>query len=281
MLPRFAAFLQEGQYLRNWSPKTTRLYQQAATSVAASGAPFTSEGLSAWIIASRAKGLRPGAINAYIRALNSYLTWAKAQGLDTPARLRQMREPTAPPRTIPRDTVSRMLKARPTTYGEWRMAALVALLLDTGIRIDEALTLRLQDVDLDALLVTVVGKGRKTRLVPMSREARQTLYRWRLQREAVPGEVFLAAKTGSAWEYQNCRRDLLKAHGVTPHLCRHTFASTFIAAGGDAFQLQRILGHGDLKTTLRYVHLQTADLQRAHQAYGGLRQYRQPPTSPR
>jgi integrase/recombinase XerD len=273
MLPRFDAFLKEGRYLRNWSEKTARVYQQAADSFLSTGQPFTAEGLAAWIIAKRQGGMAAGAINAYIRALNSYFTFL---GPSAPPRLRQMREPVRPPRTIPPKALTAMLKARPRLYAEWRMHALVTLLLDTGIRIDEALTLRLGDLDFDNLLVTVRGKGSKTRIVPCSREARRVLYQFVQQREAadVPGDVYLASRTGTPWEYQNCRRDLKRDHGVTPHMCRHTFASTFVARGGDPFQLQRILGHTDLKTTLRYVHLQTADLQRAHAAFGGVRQYR-------
>jgi integrase/recombinase XerD len=276
MLPRFDAFVKDGLYLRNWSQKTARVYHQAANSLGSTGEPFSDGGLAAWIVTSRARGLKAASVNAYIRALNSYLTWCRSQGIPAPSPVKQLREPTAPPKLIPTKRVTAMLRARPKTYAEWRMHALVTLLLDSGVRIDEALSLRVQDVDMDSLLLTVTGKGRKTRLVPFSREARQTLYRWVMQREqaAVRGDVFLAAKTGTAWEYQNCRRDLKREHDVTPHMCRHTFASQFIASGGEAFQLQRILGHTDLKTTLRYVHLQTADLQRAHQAFGGLKQYR-------
>lgn len=272
MLPQFDQFVQDGLYLRNWSLKTARIYRQAATSVGAH--PCTAEGLAAWVVDARQRGLRPGAINAYIRAVNAYLTWCRQRGMSVPAAVKQLREPVAPPKTVPPKQVAVILKDKPETDAAIRLQSLVLVLLDTGIRIAEALALRRQDVDLDGLLLRVEGKGRKTRVVPLSREGRAALYRWWRQHEGRPTDLVWATKHGQPYEYQNCRRDMLRAYGVTPHQCRHTFASAFIASGGDCLQLQRIMGHCDIKTTLRYVHMQTADLQRAHEAHGGLRQYR-------
>jgi integrase len=70
------------------------------------------------------------------------------------------------------------LKQKPKRFDQWRLHTLIALLLDTGVRIEEALSLNRGDVDLDNLLVTVFGKGRKERRVPFSFELRKVLFRY-------------------------------------------------------------------------------------------------------
>jgi integrase len=71
-----------------------------------------------------------------------------------------------------------LLAAKPKRFDDWRLHALVCLLLDTGLRIEEALTLRRSDVDFENLLITAFGKGRKERRIPFSFELRKVLFRW-------------------------------------------------------------------------------------------------------
>ena len=71
-----------------------------------------------------------------------------------------------------------LLAVKPKRFDQWRLHALVCLLLDAGLRIEEALALRTRDVDFDNLLVTVFGKGRKERRVPFSFELRKVLFRY-------------------------------------------------------------------------------------------------------
>jgi integrase len=69
-----------------------------------------------------------------------------------------------------------LLTIKPKHFDQWRLHAIVCLLLDAGLRIEEALTLRRGDLDFDNLLVTVFGKGRKERRIPFSFELRKTNY---------------------------------------------------------------------------------------------------------
>ena len=279
MTAQFERFVQEGVYLRNWSPQTARIYRQAWRSFDGAGQPFSDDGVNAWIVRLRQRGVRAASVNAYVRSLNSFLSYLGGVGHQPlPAKVRQLREPKAPPKTLSTQALQAILRRRPTSFYESRIHALVVLLADTGVRINEALRLRMRDVDWDSLLLRVEGKGSKTRFVPFSAQGRQALYRFNQLREdkRVPGDIlFGAPDSGRAWTYENCRRDLRRRFdGVTPHMFRHTFATRFIASGGSPFQLQRMLGHADIKTTLRYVHLQTDDLVAAHRQHAGVGKWR-------
>ena len=81
------------------------------------------------------------------------------------------------------------------------MQALAAIILDSGCRIDELLSARVHDFDFDNLLLTVVGKGRKERRVPMSVEGRRVLYRYgqAKQRAKVTSDLMFPLREGSRW----------------------------------------------------------------------------------
>ena len=80
--------------------------------------------------------------------------------------------------TLSDSVMQTLLNQKPKRFDQWRLHALVCLLLDAGLRIEEALTLRRTDLDFDSLLVTVFGKGRKERRIPFSFELRKVLFRY-------------------------------------------------------------------------------------------------------
>ena len=144
------------------------------------------------------------------------------------------------------------------------------LALDTGLRLNEALTLRREDLDFDNLLITVRdGKGGKQRIVPISIRLRKILYVYVQRHVSLTGLVFYACDGIKACQ-NNVRRDLgavtrrLRITGVKGgyHVLRHTFAVNYPRAGGNVFYPQRILGHSTLQMTNRYVRsLGIEDLQ--------------------
>jgi integrase/recombinase XerD len=115
----------------------------------------------------------------YARTLNSYLSWLHAEGR-CPDRLRikLLRNPPKPYLTFSDADLRRLIAHRPTRWAELRAWTMAILLLDTGIRITEALTLRREDVDLDGLTIRVLGKGRRVRLVPFSTHCRRRPGTW-------------------------------------------------------------------------------------------------------
>ncbi len=155
-------------------------------------------------------------------------------------------------------------------YGTYtdHLHPLVQLALHTGLRRGELFGLEWRDVDLAGRLLTVRGSGTKsghTRYVDLNATAVATLQTWQADRaavlsvEAMASALVFPAATGqplnnvqSAWEA------VLKAAKVTAfrfHDLRHTFASRLVQAGVDLNTVRELLGHADLKMTLRYAHL--------------------------
>jgi site-specific recombinase XerD len=106
-------------------------------------------------------------INTYLRCLNAFFGWAHEEGLMEKLRMPRQKEEGKVVECLKPEHVKRILDFNPKTFIEWRTHALLCSLLDTGMRIDEALGLKREDLDFDNLLIKVKGKGNKQRLVPM------------------------------------------------------------------------------------------------------------------
>ncbi|MBI3552715.1 MAG: tyrosine-type recombinase/integrase [Elusimicrobia bacterium] len=158
-----------------------------------------------------------------------------------------------------------------------RDRAMIMLMLDSGLRISELLSLETSRVDWLNCSVTVMGKGRKERSVPFAGKTGQALLAYAQARAKGPikgGEFFLG-KTGKKVCRSKARKLILrygKAAGIegvrmSPHTLRHTFAVLYIRNGGDSFSLQEILGHSTLEMTKRYVHLASRDVAEQHKKF--------------
>lgn len=263
MQARFEAFIRERSYVQNVSPRTIEWYKQSLTWLGNS-AP-TADDITGMVVRMREAGLKASSCNNRLRAVKAYVRWA---GL--PVAVPKMQEPNRVLPTFGMPAVSGLIKSKPKTWAQHRLHCLVLLLLDVGARIDEALSLQWSDVDFDNLLVTLHGKGSKDRVVPFSYELRKVLYRWKQKNTAA---IVFPCVAGHKMNRRNVLRDvklLCKKIGVdcperTLHSLRHTFASNYIQSGGGVVLLQRILGHSSLSTTMRYVHIQTADLSANHE----------------
>jgi integrase len=137
----------------------------------------------------------------------------------------------------------------------------VRLALQTGLRFGELTGLRWHDVDLTRRIVTVVAvnaKSGKTRHVPLNDGAVRILKTWRTSDVTPTGYVFPGAAGERLIDVKTAWMPLLRVAGVTGfrfHDLRHTFASRLVMAGVDLNTVRELLGHADLKMTLRYAHL--------------------------
>jgi site-specific recombinase XerD len=120
--------------------------------------------LLTFLEALRTRGWRTVSINTRCRSLNVFFKWLHAEGhLTKPLRFRKLKEEKTVIPTLSDIEQKRLVAFKPKGFGQTRAHLLALTLLDSGIRIDEALGLRQSDVNYDDLLMTVTGKGRKQR----------------------------------------------------------------------------------------------------------------------
>jgi integrase/recombinase XerD len=173
------------------------------------------------------------------------------------------------------EDIAKWIRYKPVLSLDLTVRMLVLVLLDVGLRIDEALSLKKDNINWGDQLVTVVGKGRKQRTVPFSAGLRREWYKY-VNHDSNSDYVFPSA-AGTRIEYRNAvrkYRSISRSLGIQAHKgfheLRHTFGTGFIQAGGDVFALQRIMGHASLATTMRYIHLSTTDLSSKHRQHAKL-----------
>lgn len=146
-----------------------------------------------------------------------------------------------------------------------RDRAMLELMYSSGLRLAELTGLNMQDLDLKDATVTVLGKGRKTRNVPVGRHAIDALKQWfNIRRDMIKGDeaaVFVnrqGKRLGSRTFQQRLKHWAIRQGipgNVHPHMLRHSFASHLLESCGDLRAVQELLGHADISTTQVYTHL--------------------------
>lgn len=266
MQPRFEQFIRERLYLTNVTPATVAWYKHSFKYLP-NDSP-TEDELKNVVLRMRERGLKATGCNSVIRAINAYLRWS-----GSPLKLPKLKEPLLVLPTFTTQQVTRLVGDKPKNKAQRRLHLVVLFLLDTGCRISEALNLRVREIDLDNLLVTLDGKGRKQRVVPFSFELRKAMFRYISEHSRKMDSLLFANRTDTKLGRRNVLRDvklLCKRLGFDPpartlHAFRHTFAANYIRRGGSVFHLQKVLGHSTLEMTRRYANLQTEDLQAVHE----------------
>jgi integrase/recombinase XerC len=145
-----------------------------------------------------------------------------------------------------------------------RARAILELLYATGIRCAELVGLDVSEVDLEARMVRVLGKGSKERVVPFGTRARGAVaayleVRGRLRPRSAA--LFVNLRGGRLTDryvrkiLQNRVRQVATVRRVSPHTLRHSFATHLLERGADLRVIQELLGHASLSTTQRYTHV--------------------------
>jgi integrase/recombinase XerC len=144
-----------------------------------------------------------------------------------------------------------------------RDQALLETLYSSGARVSEVVNLNLDDVDLHEGVATVLGKGRKERIVPLGTHAVKALeaYRRSLPAGTVSGPLFRNQRGGRLTTRSverlvaKAARDLPNFPSLSPHGLRHSFATHLLDGGVDLRAIQELLGHVSVSTTQRYTHV--------------------------
>lgn len=272
---------------RRASPHTLRAYGDDAARflgflVIHTGGPvgektlarLTPADIRAFVTHRRAEGLGAGGVQRALAAIRSFYKYLAREGVLENAAARSVRTPRVR-RPLPRPLSPADALRAIAVAGEhdvaWlgaRDAALLTLLYGVGLRISEALSLKRGDVPLGETL-SVIGKGRKTRAVPVLPVVAAALadYAGRIPFTGPPSSPLFLSRRGapmSAREAQGLMQKLRGALGLperaTPHALRHSFATHLLQGGGDLRSVQELLGHTSLSTTQIYTAIDTIQL---------------------
>jgi integrase/recombinase XerD len=277
----YRQFIREKQYLHNVSLRTVAAYHwawKAFEPVLVDHSSIAKSDILQRIEELRAQGLSAVSINTYLRSVNAFCHWLFSEGhAQSHLKFPRLKEEQHILATLTQEQAARLVNYRATCMSEMRTQMLACLILDTGLRINEALSLkRATDIDLDqAVIVVRNGKGGKSRAVPISHQLRRLLFKFTERHQPEYGDLLFFADAGEPVGQRNALRDFklicrkLSITGVrcSFHTLRHSFALAYVKHGGDVFRLQRILGHAKLDMSRRYVNLNLTDLQDVHQRF--------------
>jgi site-specific recombinase XerD len=157
------------------------------------------------------------------------------------------------------------------TFEGNRNLVMILVFWDTMVRLRELLTMKTSDLDLEAGLVKVFGKGRKERMVPMGNRTSKQICKYLIKwRSKYPGDFLFCMRNGEPLEERRCRKIVQETGNkqnikLYPHLLRHSAATWYANQGGNLAVLQRILGHTSLAVTQNYLHVSVTDMIRSYQ----------------
>jgi integrase/recombinase XerC len=228
---------------------------------------------------AHAGGLSPRSVQRRLSAVRGFFNYLLRERAVTHNPAVDVRAPKASrrlPGTLDVDQINQLLDIPPDDALAVRDRAIMELFYSSGLRLDELVTLDLGQLDLADRTVRVLGKGRKTRIVPVGRKAEEALRAWLRERQALAaaGEsAVFVGKNGGRLKHRAvqlriaywARRKGLPSH-VHPHLFRHSFATHLLESSKDLRGVQELLGHADISTTQIYTHLDFAHLARTYDA---------------
>jgi len=217
----------------------------------------------------RGKKLTNRTIQTYMRHIKCFLAFCNAEGfikepLHINIKLPKAERPVI--EILSEDEITEILTTVKKTEQGTRNAAIIMLMLDCGLRLSEAASIKHSDINFTKGYITVMGKGRKGRIIPVGVKTRRALLTYihkRRRADAAGDDEYLflnrTRRPITPASIVLMLRRLKKETGINrlhAHLLRHTFATNFLVHGiGDVYELSRLLGHSDLKITEMYLQL--------------------------
>ena len=182
------------------------------------------------------------------------------------------------------DEYKKIIKAIDLTkFNEYRDYIVIQLIMDTGMRLSECLSLTIDDIDIvrkTVFLSAEVTKGKKDRYVFYSNHMSVLLNRWIRYKDSIQANelLFPTQRTNSLVTPSNFERNFrnyLKrakiSKNITPHTLRNNFGRRFLLNGGDIFMLSKILGHSSVTVTEKaYLDITTEDIRKSYQRFSPL-----------
>jgi len=232
------------------------------------------------LIHTKERGLSGHTINCYLRSLRIFYNWLVSEEIVPSNPFDKVKIPRPPVKVIPAfsgSEVEQLLHAINTkTAVGYRNYAIFLTMLDTGLRVSELCSLKVEKLWLEDGMAKVLGKGNKERMIPLGKQLQRILWHYIDRCRPEPAttnfsSVFLTQAgrpltRGRVQKMMTGYGQKAKLAGIrcSPHTLRHTAAIFFLRNGGDVFSLQRMLGHANLEMTRRYCELADIDVKRAH-----------------
>ena len=240
-------------------------------------------------IVSLSKRMKKVSVRDYFIAIKSLFGYLEHSNIISVNPFTNMKTPKKSRRIIPSfspQDIKKILSAYDkNTFLGIRNYTIMATLFSTGIRKTELINLHLTNIFIDSNLITIVGKGDKERVIPLSPVYKKILLTYLRKRhnyikernERDTGFLFInnrCEKIGQGvieklFYDLRCDYSFSKTR-VSAHTFRHTFAKTFILNGGDVFTLQKILGHEDITTTRIYIDLNKNEIKAQNDKFNPL-----------
>jgi len=234
-----------------------------------------------WVSQLHRRGLAGSSIQRSLSAARSffnYLGREEGRPRNPAASVQAPRRPRKLPKTLDADEVNKFLSFAGDSPIASRDRAIAELFYSSGLRLAELAAIDITDVDLQSQLVTVTGKGNKTRTVPVGSVALKAIEHWLQTRPSVAADTDSAAALFTSNKGQRISvrsiQARLKLQGrktgmhqdVHPHMLRHSFASHMLESSGDLRAVQELLGHANISTTQIYTHLDFQHLAKVYDA---------------
>ena len=221
---------------------------------------------SAWIGDLYSQNNKPKSIQRHLSSAKGFFRFLKKNNLISSSPFELVTAPksshTLPDVLSPED-VEQLLNFKPSNTIEIRDMAIVELMYSSGLRVSETVNINISDFEENMSFLRVIGKGSKTRLVPMGRYAINAINNWLNERVKISNNtdaLFLNSK-GSRLSVRSIQLRLKKMAikqglpPVHPHMLRHSFATHMLESSGDLRTIQELLGHSSLSTTQIYTKL--------------------------
>jgi integrase/recombinase XerD len=218
-------------------------------------------------------------INKYIRSLRAFFNFLCSAGYLTENPIEsvdKLAEEKRVLRTLSRDQVQALLDTpnRSTPAG-YRNYVFLLLILDTGLRLEEALSFGVEDVSWQERIIKVLGKGRRERLVPFSDLLAVHMREYLELRGDSDSSIFFLNVDGYPLRRRTIQEDIsdygkiagIKGVRVSCHTLRYTFARNYVLNGGDVVSLMRIMGHKSLHMAQLYTEMFQADISKQHDKF--------------
>ena len=242
-------------------------------------AAFDNLQLRTFAAALHGAGLSPRSIQRRLSAARTFFEYLMREGHGARNPALDVRAPKTKkrlPATLDADQMGRLLSFRVDDSLSARDKAIMELFYSSGLRLAELVTLNVSAVDLKDRTVRVRGKGDKTRIVPIGRQAIAALKNWLIERAKwlkTETDALFVGQSGRPLSVRAVqlrvgtwgRRQGIGVH-IHPHMFRHSFATHLLESSGDLRGVQELLGHADIGTTQIYTHLDFQHLATVYEA---------------